>query len=357
MMKRWLWIGLAVMVLLAGAWVGDLLRYSGHFKKIEPHFGGECRTVIGLVGAEDITTHPETGVAYISACDRRAVMRGEPGRGAVYAYDLKAASPLLVNLTPDADADFQPHGISLFVAADGPDLLFVINHQGGQNRIAIYEIGDQSLVLRQSLTDPLLVSPNDLVAVGPNQCYVTNDHRYVTGLARIIEDYGRRRLANIVFFDGRQFAEVATGIGYPNGINVSPDGRTLYLAATIEKALHIFDRDPTTNMLNLREIVPLGTGVDNIEVDREGGLWIGAHPQLLRFVSHSKDPGRLSPSQILHVTFMAGGGYVVEEVYLDRGEALSASSVGSVSGQRMLIGAVFDRKMLDCHLPNPPESR
>jgi len=353
-MKKGLLIGLLVFLLLAGAWVGELLWSAGHFKKIEPHFDGACRTVSGLIGAEDITVHPGTGIAYMSACDRRAVNQGRAGRGAVYAYDLKKKNPPLVNLTPDAEADFQPHGISLYVNDRGPDALFVINHQGGRHRIDIYTIQGGALRLRRTLSDPMLVSPNDLVAVGPNQCYVTNDHRHVTGVARMIEEYGRRRLANVVFFDGKQFAEVVSGIGYANGINVSHDGRTLYLAATTEQALHIYFRDPETNALTLQEKLPLETGVDNIEIDQEGGLWIGAHPKLLTFMKHAQDPSRISPSQVLHLTFLAGGGYVVEEVYADRGEALSASSVASVFGQRMLIGAVFDPKILDCQISSKP---
>ncbi len=349
-MKKVILIVLAILFLAAGAWIVELFWHAGQFRTVTPHINGNYRTVTGLVGAEDITTHPGTGIAYISTCDRRAVAQGKPGRGAVYAYDLNAAVPQLINLTPHADVDFQPHGISLYVNPSGPDALFVINHQGGLNRIEIYDLGNATLTLRRTLTDPMLVSPNDLLAVGPNACYVTNDHRHATGIARLIEEYGRRRIANVVFYDGEQFGEAASGIGYPNGINVSRDGRTLYLAATVERTLHVYDRDPGTNKLSLKEKLPLETGVDNIEIDQQGGLWIGAHPKLLSFVKHAQDPSRISPSQVLHLTFLAGGGYVVEEVFADSGEALSASSVASVFGRRMLIGAVFDPKILDCRI-------
>jgi arylesterase/paraoxonase len=349
-MKKGILIILAILFLAVGAWVVELLWSAGQFRTVTPHFSGRYRTVSGLIGVEDITIHPESGLAYLSACDRRAVASGNPGRGALYAYDLNAAVPELINLTPDADADFQPHGISLYVTASGPDALFVINHQGALNRIEIYDLENETLKLRQTLTDPSLVSPNDLAAIGPDQCYVTNDHRHVTGMARLIEEYGRRRLANAVFYDGKRFSEAVSGIGYANGINLSRDGRTLYLAATTERSLHVYDRNPDTNQLTLREKLPLQTGVDNIEIDQEGGLWIGAHPKLLSFVKHAQDPSLISPSQVLRLTFLAGGGYVVEEVFADRGEALSASSVAAVLGQRMLIGAVFDPKILDCHI-------
>jgi len=79
-MKEVLW-GLLVMVLAVTGWGVHLLWSAGQFKTIEPHFSGTCREVHGVVGAEDITIHPGTGVAYISACDWRARKVGQKGRG------------------------------------------------------------------------------------------------------------------------------------------------------------------------------------------------------------------------------------------------------------------------------------
>jgi arylesterase/paraoxonase len=184
--------------------------------------------------------------------------------------------------------------------------------------------------------------------VGPDQFYVSNDHRYVTGVKRMMEEYLRLRRSNVLFYNGAEFVEVATGIGYANGINLSADGKTLYLCAVTERSLHIYDRDPATNQLALKEKIKLNTGVDNLEVDPAGGLWIGAHPKLLSFVKHSQDRSQLSPSQILHLTPKADGGYAIDEIYLNAGEEISGSSVGAVRNHRLLIGAVFDPKFLDC---------
>jgi hypothetical protein len=38
----------------------------------------------------------------------------------------------------------------------------------------------------------------------------------------------------------------------------------------------------------------------------------------------------------------------IKEVYLNMGEEISASSVAAVYKNRMLVGAVFDPKFLDC---------
>ena len=66
-------IGLAIAVVLAAGWLLQLLWAAGQFKTLEPHFAGSCREIGGVIGAEDITIHPRTGVAYLSAFDRRAL--------------------------------------------------------------------------------------------------------------------------------------------------------------------------------------------------------------------------------------------------------------------------------------------
>jgi len=291
-------IGLAVLLLLVLGYVLQLLWSAGAFKSLEPHFAGRCREVGGIVGPEDITIHPRTGVAYISAYDRRAVPP-EPGRGAIYAYDLEAPDPRLVNLTPDADSDFRPHGIFLHVDEGSGDVLYVINHSGGEHTIEVFDVTAGRLHKRMTLADPLLVSPNDLVAVGRDRLYITNDHGHPAGFMRSIEEFGRLPLSNVVHFDGSQFSEAADRIAYANGINRSHDGRTVYVASPTGRAVHVYDRDPASDRLIRVESIATASGVDNIEVDRDGNLWIGSHPKVLQFKAHAADPAELSPSQNL----------------------------------------------------------
>ena len=351
MQKLWyVVLGLGLVVI---GWVVHLLWSAGHFKTIEPHFAGSCQTVSGVAGAEDITIHPRTGIAYISACDRRALKAGQNGRGGIFAYDLKDPQPVPVKLTSGPGPDFQPHGLSLYIDADGRDALFVINHSGGTHKVEIYDLKPDGLVHRRMVKDPSLVSPNDIVAVGREHFYATNDHRYTSGLLKIGEDYLKLPLANVVFFNGGEFKVAADGIGYANGINISPDGSKLYVAGTTQMTLMIFDRNLKSGELTLAETIGFDTGLDNIEMDAAGALWIGAHPQLLKFVAHSKDAAKLSPSQILRVTLHPGDEPRIEEVYLNAGQEISGSSVGAAYADRLLIGSVFESKLLDCRLPQP----
>ena len=77
-----------VVVLAAAGFVLRTMHSAGQFKTLEPHFSGSCTVVPGIPGAEDITIHPRTGVAYITSADRRSVLAGGNGRGGIYAYEL-----------------------------------------------------------------------------------------------------------------------------------------------------------------------------------------------------------------------------------------------------------------------------
>jgi arylesterase/paraoxonase len=342
---------LLVAVLAVGVWALRLLWLAGSFRRINSQFAGSCHLVRGPVGPEDITIHSRTGVAYVSATDRRAVLAGHPVAGAIYAYDLNASPPTLVNLTPKADARFQPHGISLWAGADGRDVLFVVNHPAGGDlpylhNIEIFDVTDAGLVHRATLTDPLLVMPNDLVAVGVDRFYVTNTHKNPPGSMQTIETYLQLSGAQVLFYGPGGFRPAITNLMLPNGINVSPNGQTLYVASTTGREVRFYDRDPIAETLAFRQAIPLGSGADNIEIDERGNLWIGSHPKLLRIEAHGKDPKTLSPSQVLRVTPDGK----VDEVFLDDGATLSTSTVGAVRGRRLLIGNVFDDGFLDCEM-------
>ena len=84
------------------------------------------------------------------------------------------------------------------------------------------------------------------------------------------------------------------------------------------------------------------TGVlssEDIAVDRTSGM------------AYSKDPEKISPSQVIRVTVREHREYSVEEIYLDTGESLSGSSVAAAFGDTLLIGSVFDKRFLRCQFP------
>ena len=350
---RWGRVATVLFAVAAGAFVLDTLADAGTFRRIEPHFDGTCTRVDGTVGAEDMAIDRRSGRVYIAACDRRAWWRGKPTAGHVWAYDLRAEAPTLVDLTPDAGPSLQPHGIGFWQADDGgQDAVYVVSHPTvTTHAIEVYDVVPGGLTHRASLTDPLLTSPNDVAAVGRDELYVSIDHgSNGPGLARTVEEYLRLPLGTVVHLEDGTWRTVVEGLTYPNGVAASPDGRTLYVAASTELAVHVFDRDPATGDLTRRDVFEAGSGVDNIVLGADGSLWIGAHPKLLTFAAHWDDASTPSPSQVLRLVPREGGGADVHEILVDDGSQLSGSSVAVQDGQRLLVGPVLDPGLLDCRM-------
>jgi arylesterase / paraoxonase len=342
-MRKWV-VAVVVVLTIIAAWVLRLYWTVGEFKTLESHFAGTCTSVPGAVGAEDIVIHRAQGIAFVSAADRRELMAGRPPRGALYRYDLADPEHRLRNLTADASAEFHPHGVGLHVGADGRTVLFVVNHERGKNTVEVYGWNGAALSHEKTIADPLMVSPNDIHPLDHARFFVSNDHINPPGWGRTLEEYLQREISNVLYYDGSRFQVAAAGIGLPNGVNASPDGRTLYVASTITGSIRVFDVDATA-ALSPKGRIQIGSGVDNIDVDTDGRLWVAAHPKLLTFVRHASDPTVPAPSQVFRIE--PGSGQV-EEVYLEFGTSLSGASVAAVHDGRMLIGTVFDPKFLDC---------
>jgi arylesterase / paraoxonase len=340
-----------VLGLAVAAWLVETLWVGGYWRDVGPHFAGTCRAIEGIPGPEDLTIHPRTGIAYVSSSDRRAAAAGRAPHGAIYALDLAEAAPVPRNLTPDAGPDFDPLGISLLLGTGGPDLLFVVNNARGRHTIEEYAIEADRLVHRRTLADPLLRSPNDVVAVAPDLLYVTNDHGWPAGFGRTLEEWLRLPVSDVVMWDGHGFRVAASGIRFPNGINRSPDGATIYVASSTGRELRVYARDPATGALTLGARLALGTTLDNIEVAADGSLWLAGHPNVFALMAHRDGAPAHSPSQVLHAVPLADGGFRVDEVFLDPGERACSSTVAAVRGDRLLIGDLFEPRVVDCRLP------
>ena len=326
--------------------LGDTLKNAGVFKTIEPHFSGQCDQILGMVGPEDITFIPNENAVLVSSYDRHieAVDSSKPITGSIFYYNLDTQE--FSEISPEIE-DFRPHGFSLYKMANGETRLFVINHAGNQQTVDIFAFKKNKLILLRSIQSEKLNSPNDIVAVGPEQFYATNDHHYSSGFMHILENYLMLPISNIMYFDGEDYKQVASGMSFANGINVSANGKQLYLASLTSLKVYVYQRDLSSNELSLLKKINTQTGVDNIELDENGDLWIGAHPQLLKLASYAKNSQARSPSQVLKIK-VSDGSFDVESVYLNNGDPIAGSSVAAVKGNRMLIGSVFDNKILDC---------
>lgn len=361
-MSRALKISLVVVgliVISASIFYVRTMSRMGEFTTITRKFDGEaCLRVQGVPGPEDVAIDRARGIAYVSAYDRRLVNSGGPGadgvRGGIYVMDLDAPEEQLAMrpITPLTPDGFRPHGISLFTDSDGSRTLMVVNHPGNnRHTIEIFDLSDDDVLThRETVEDPLIVSPNDVAAVSRDAFYVTNDHNQPGDVGRMSAAIFASPITTVVYWDGRDAEVAADELAMANGVAISDDGGEVYVTELLARTLRIYARDAVTGTLTLKDQVFLGTGVDNIDVAADGSIWIGAHPQLATFAEHASDPASLSPSQVVVVEPAADGGGEAWTVYLDEGGELSGSSVGATYKDKLVIGAVFDPAVLVCRL-------
>ncbi len=357
---RTLWIVLTVVAAGILAFAVDLLRFGGQFTRIEPAFAGSCDPVALDASVEDIKIDRTRGIAYLSYLDRAALIRGDNATGTIMLMDLNIAEPRARAAMAYDPAGFRPHGIFLLQRPDTPARLFAVSHPpDGTHAVVIAEQGSSGQFFpEEPVRDPLFVHPNAVAAVGPRQFYVANDSGAASGFERASEVLLRRGLGTVVYYDGDSARVVERGVKFAAGIALSPDTSRLYLAETLAKQLRIYRRDPVTGDIELDETVPLGTAPDNLNVDQDGVVWIAAHPKLLAFRAHVKEPAKRAPAQVLR--FDPRGPKPAEgendtrvtQVYLDAGEKLSAATVAAAWRDQFLLGGLLDHKVFICK-PTP----
>ncbi|MDB4292656.1 SMP-30/gluconolactonase/LRE family protein [Maribacter sp.] len=335
-------VGYTVLALLL--YVGYVLVSTGYFRTIENTFDGQTVKKIPIAGAEDIVVIPEDGLALVSASPRKNALDVQEKLGGLYLVNLNSTGYQVKKLTSDLNMPFAPHGISIY-KKDSVYTVMAVNHTQKGHSFEVFKLKDTVLTFERTITNPALVSPNDVVMLAENRFYFTNDHKYIDGVGRLLEDYGGLGLSNVVYFDGEKYTEVAKGIGYANGINYDAARKLLFVASprNFEVKVYATNEDGSLNFI---EDIDCDTGVDNIEFDSERNLWIGAHPNLLAFSSYAGGGNEIAPSEIIKIQYRGKNDYTIEKVYANDGTEMSAATVAAPYQDIILTGNVMDAHFL-----------
>ncbi len=345
-------IGVLVLVSIGlSVW---LLARGGSFSRLEPQFAGRCEALPLEGSGEDILIDRERGYAYLSLLDRKGKIEGKDVQGGTVArIDLNQRPFTAVDaLVTKPGAPLNPHGMSLYTAPDGTRTLVVINHGAKRGvdpeAVEIFtESAPGEFTHSESVAGPELLSPNDLVAVGPRQFYVANDKVLGGGLAAGLQQVGIGG-SPLTYFDGTRLRYVLDNIASGGGINSSADHRTLYVAETSGKRVRVLDRGESGDVTE-RARIAINTSPDNIDVAADGSLWVAGHANTLKLIQHFIN-GSPAPSQVWRVALGADGVSEQEEIYLDDGTNISAGSVGATYGNLLLVGSITERKIQICEM-------
>ncbi len=336
-------ISLLFLILII-AFVAHTLISTGYFRTIENYAEGSVLKAIPLTGAEDIMVSRTDHFALISATNRELYPPTQEEHGGLYSIDLSTDDFKLNPLTTSFKKSFAPHGISM-IKKDSTYTVMAINHTDQGHSIEVFTKIKKNLIFEKTITDPSMISPNDLVLIDENKFYFTNDHGHTKGIGKFLEEYLGLAVSNVVYYDGQTFSVVADGIAYANGINFDPNRNLLYVASPRGFLVKVYSRK-NDGSLEFIEDIPCGTGVDNIDIDPQGHLWIGGHPNLLHFKAYAQGKKEISPSELIKVIYSGKNDYKVEKIYVENGSTMSGSTVAVPFQNLILTGNVMDDKFL-----------
>jgi hypothetical protein len=306
-----------------------------------------------IVGAEDIALDLAGGRLLLSAYDRR-----EDRPGGIYAVPLDALLDPMVDrvdamrLAPAVDAPaLRPHGFGLAFANGVVSGLVAIQRRPEQSGAVsqLYELGPLGLVpVDRPLSDSAFCNANGAAITPDEHVLLTTDRLACDFWGRVIEnvfDLPRGRVLSV----GKDGVRVlALGIRFANGI--AADARHVYLAATRDPALLVYDRVSDrsgTDALALSRRIPLGAAPDNLAWGDDGALYIAAHRSLLRFALFRLGLAADSTSAIYRYD-PASAGAPVRLGWTGGSGAVSGATVALAARGRLVLGAGYDAGLSVC---------
>ncbi|XP_072536512.1 serum paraoxonase/arylesterase 2-like [Salminus brasiliensis] len=348
---------LSVLAVALAALVGEryiaLSHLSLAFRELTQNHLPNCQLIKGIeFGSEDITIL-EDGLAFISTGLKYPGLPFQPDvPGRILLLNLEAGlDPIELHIKGDFDTDsFNPHGISMFTdEKDGSRYLFVVNHPHHNCQIEIFKFAEEEKALLhiKTIKHELLKNVNDIVAVGVESFYATNDYYFTNDILKTLEPLLSISWCDVVYYSPEEVKSVAGGYPSTNGINISPDKRYLYVSNILKHKIEVLEIHEN-HLLSPVKDVALGSLCDNIEVDSEtGDLWTGCHPNGFKFAR--SDPNDPPGAEVIRIQNIHSDEPVVTVVYEDDGSVLIASSVAAPYKGKLLIGTVY-QKALYCDL-------
>lgn len=344
-------IGFSFLALLIVI-LARLLPNMNLMQSIESVAYGECKVIPGPLGPEDFTIDHKRGLAFISADDRRQYIQsgqfGDAADGAIWTLDLNSEPATPVQMKHDLEGPFHPHGIALY---DGDTYeLYVVNHVSKyEHEIDVFEIVSSSeLKLRRRISYPELIAPNDIIVLGQDRFLASNDHAHPRGTTwEKVEVFLTLPWSSISYFDGNEGHIAVEGLRMANGLALSPDQQTLYVAESTRSTLTRYRQSGSPKRWEKMDEVNIDAAIDNLEWYGPSTLLTGAHPQPLEFLKHTFDASHPSPSEVVaidvsHETMSS------QTWMLDDGNLVSGSSVAARYGDDLYVGVVFEEQLVRC---------
>ncbi|TFK72893.1 calcium-dependent phosphotriesterase [Pluteus cervinus] len=300
---------------------------------------------------EDVTfwdLHDQSG----KLSERRVILSCDPGRkqwntvmgplrdpeplGTLFWYAPKYTKENVRRIAPDSvkpekivfkgypeGHTFHPLGVDIYPSFGGnASNLYVVNHAKERTVIEQFVLSPNKPVATyiRTLSSPYFVAPNSLALTSPDSFYVTNDHLItrrwpiIGHFVPLLESLLALPLAFVLHItlnppssskDAIQSLQIVEKLmPFPNGVSVSPSGKEVAIVSTTMNSAFIYNRDLTTNLLELKSQVQVPFSADNILYDDDSNLILAGHPnfpQLTKVVADEKDQV-VAPSWVVEIS-------------------------------------------------------
>jgi hypothetical protein len=321
--------------------VKSILIYSLLFCKSYIDSPYSCYKIEGIAGPEDFV-YLEEGIFLVSSHNRRDL----ESLGEIYSYNPKTNQVQLIpRINEPENFSFRPHGIDY-----RKPYLYVILHGNTMDTkwhsVAIYEFKNNELIFKKNFQHELIVSPNDLITLSENEFYITNDMKHRASYFELFKtlflgiNYGSIAYCNME----KQFCQIVSDeLGFPNSLAIVD--RKLFVSTTLENKIYEFriDKNNPAILTSKKEVAEIA-GADNIIYYNEK-LYITSHPSIMRFMQHSSNAEKYSPSLAYEID---PNTYKTVPIFEDSGKKISAASVIIKLNKELFIGQVFNPYLLRC---------
>lgn len=136
--------------------------------------------------------------------------------------------------------------------------------------------------------------------------------------------------------------KVAGDLAFPNGMAITPDGKTLICAESFSKLLTAFDILPDGSLTNRRTWAKLeGQGGDGICMDAEGALWVASGPRCVRLREGGEILDEIRTDRMCFACMLGGADgrtlYIVAADWTGSVDLASAEPTGQIQSVRVAV--------------------